>query len=280
GVQTARRQHADRPRPWHRPASLAPQAQPLPAPGLLGRRRQDGTAGAQGWGIKGQGQWRALPLAYAPGQQWLKARLDDQRAAGRPTCGRALIAKLTHLLAPCRFFTAQPRRPERTDRSQRTGAGQHHAPTPQGPDRRWWLGHMGHVRLDNGGPFGHTGVARQPYPPWGEGSEATSHTMPHSGGACHLLYAVVPSFFKNLLQKAPPGHPCGAPLPHPAAPVQPQPQSRDTVRRLAVGRSGAAVARWGRCASRGNASLLAGDLRRAGGIKGYRAMSRNLYTVA
>jgi hypothetical protein len=28
--------------------------------------------------------------------------------------------------------------------------------------------------------------------------------MPHRGVSCHLLDAVVPSFFKNLLQKAPP----------------------------------------------------------------------------
>src|SRR5262249_35240454 len=83
----------------------------------------------------------------------------------------------------------------------RTGAGQHHTQTPQGQDRRLWLGQMGQVRLDNDGPFGHTGVARHPYPPWGDGSEATSHTMPSRGGSCHLLYAVVPSFFKNLLQK-------------------------------------------------------------------------------
>src|SRR5262245_44526769 len=219
GVQTAIRTHEDRPGPWHRPAYLAQHAQPLPAPGMFGRRRQDGPrygnstapidytdrqdgkAGAQGCGIKGQGQLRALPLAYDPGQQWRKARLDDKRAACRPTFGRGLIAKLTPLLAHRRFFATQPRRQERTDGRQRTGAGQHHAQTPQGQDRRLWLGQMGQVRLDNAGPFGHTGVARHPYPPWGDGSEATSHTMPHRGVSCHLLYAVVPSCFKNLLQK-------------------------------------------------------------------------------
>src|SRR5262245_37570336 len=60
---------------------------------------------------------------------------------------------------------------------------------------------MGQMCLNNGGPFGHTGVARHPYPPWGDGSNATSHTMPHRGESCHLLYAVVLSFFQNLLQK-------------------------------------------------------------------------------
>jgi hypothetical protein len=155
----------------------------------------------------GSTQWRALPLAYDPGQQWLKARRYDKRAACRPTFGRDLRAQRTQLLAHGRFFAAQPRRQERTDRSQRPGAGQHHAQTPQGQDRRLWLAQMGQVRLDNGGPFGHTGVARPPYPPWGDGSEATSHTMPHRGVSCHLLYAVIPSFFKNLLQKGAWGKP-------------------------------------------------------------------------
>src|SRR4029434_8654180 len=48
---------------------------------------------------------------------------------------------------------------------------------------------------------GHTGVARHRYPPWGYGRDATAHTMPHRGVSCHLFDAVVPSFFKNLLQK-------------------------------------------------------------------------------
>src|SRR4029453_16788232 len=50
-------------------------------------------------------------------------------------------------------------------------------------------------------PFGHTGVARHQYPPWGDGSDATSHTMPNRGVSCHLCDDVVPSFFKNLPQK-------------------------------------------------------------------------------
>src|SRR5262249_26323671 len=60
---------------------------------------------------------------------------------------------------------------------------------------------MGQMCLNNGAPLGDTGVTRHRYPPWGDGSHATSHTMPHRGVSCHLLYAVVPSFFKNLLQK-------------------------------------------------------------------------------
>jgi hypothetical protein len=63
-------------------------------------------------------------------------------------------------------------------------------------------GASGQVGTDYGGPFGHTGVARHPYPPWGDGSDATSHTMPHRGVSCHLCDAVVPSFFKTLPQKA------------------------------------------------------------------------------
>src|SRR6184192_3726932 len=50
----------------------------------------------------------------------------DKRAACRPAFGRGLIAKLTQLLAHGRLFAAQPRRQERTDSGQRTGAGQHH----------------------------------------------------------------------------------------------------------------------------------------------------------
>jgi hypothetical protein len=73
-----------------------------------------------------------------------------------------------------------------------------------------------------------------------------------------------------------PGHPYGATLPHPASPVQHQPKARDTVRRFAVGRSGAAVARWGAAQTVGKASPLAGALRRAGSIKGCRSMYRTL----
>src|SRR5262245_18056237 len=71
---------------------------------------------------------------------------------------------------------------------------------------------MGQVGLDDRGPFGHTGVARHRYPPWGYGRDATAHTMPHRGVSCHLFDDVVPSFFKNLLQKVlPPPHHVGAP---------------------------------------------------------------------
>jgi hypothetical protein len=84
------------------------------------------------------------------------------------------------------------------------------------------------VGLDDRRPFGHTGVARHRCPPWGYGIDATSHTMPHRGVSCHLSYDVVPSFTKNLPQKASP-HPgppglastskprAGARIPRPAA---------------------------------------------------------------
>src|SRR6516225_2514675 len=61
---------------------------------------------------------------------------------------------------------------------------------------------MGQVGVDDGGPFGDTGVARHTNPPWSNGREATSHTLPHRGVSCHLFYTVVPSFFTDLLQKA------------------------------------------------------------------------------
>src|SRR4029453_1941677 len=58
-------------------------------------------------------------------------------------------------------------------------------------------------------PCCHTGVVRHRYPPWGDGRNAPSHTMPHRGVSCHLYDDVVPSFFTNLPQKAepPPGRP-------------------------------------------------------------------------
>src|SRR3982751_146699 len=66
---------------------------------------------------------------------------------------------------------------------------------------------MRQAGLDNHSPFGNTGVARHRCPPWEYGIDATAHTMPHRGVSCHLFDDVVPSFFKNLLQKAPPPRP-------------------------------------------------------------------------
>src|SRR5205807_581148 len=109
--------------------------------------------------------------------------------------------QLAQLLAHGGLFAAQPRRQKRTDGGQRTGARQHHPQAPQGQDGGLRFAQVGQVGLDDRRPFGDTGVARHRDPPWGDGSKATSHTMPHRGVSCHLLYAVVPSFFKNLLQK-------------------------------------------------------------------------------
>ena len=204
GVQAPIGQHDDRPRPWDRPAHLAQHAQPLASPGMFGRggqdgpghrdgtaaidhaERQDGKARAQGRGIKGQGQLGALPLGDNPGQQGHKAGLHSKRAAHRPTFGGGLVAKRAQLLAHGRLFAAQPGRQERTDSRQRAGAGQHHPQAPQGQDGGLRFAQVGQVGLDGHGPFGHTGVARHQYPPWGDGSEATSHTMPRRGVSCHL----------------------------------------------------------------------------------------------
>ena len=219
GVQAAIRQHEDRPGPWDRPAHLAQHAQPFPTPGMFGRGRQDGPghrdgtapidhadgqdgkAGAQGRGIEGQGQLRALPLLHDPAQQRPKAGLHGECAPGGPAFGGGLVAQLAQLLAHGGLFAAQPGRQEGTDGGQRTGARQHHPQAPQGQDGGLRFAQVGQVGLDNRRPFGDTGVARHRDPPWGDGSKATSHTMPHRGVSCHLLYAVVPSFFKNLLQK-------------------------------------------------------------------------------
>jgi hypothetical protein len=218
-VPAAIRQDAHGPGAGERPVHLAQPAPPLPAPGMFGCRcqdrpghrpgtapldhaeRQHGKAGAQRRRIEGQGQWCALPLADAPGQQRHKAGLHGQGAARRPAFGGSLIAQLAPLLADGGLFAAQPRRQERADGGQRPGASPHHAQAPQGQDRSLRLGQMGQVGLDDCRPFGHTGMARHRYPPWGDGRDATSHTMPHRGGSCHLLDDVVPSFFKNLLQK-------------------------------------------------------------------------------
>ena len=146
---------------------------------------------------------RALPLLHDPGQQRHTAGLHGKRAARAPAFGRGLIAKLAQLLAYGGLFAAQPRRQERTDGGQRTGAGQHHPQAPQGQDSGLRFAQVGQVGLDDQGPFGHTGVARHQYPPWGDGRHATSHTMPHRGVSCHLLYAVVPSHIKNLRPAGP-----------------------------------------------------------------------------
>jgi hypothetical protein len=95
----------------------------------------------------------------------------------------------------------QPRRQERTDGRPRTGARQHHPQAPQGQDRGLGLGPMGQVGADERGPCGDTGMTRHRDPPWGDGSNAISHTMPSRGMSCHLCNDVVPSFFKNLPQK-------------------------------------------------------------------------------
>src|SRR5262249_12931743 len=125
-----------------------------------------------------------------------------ESAPGGPAFGRGLLAKLAQLLTHGGLFAAQPRRQKRTDGGQRPGASQHHPQAPQGQDGSLRFAQVGQVGPDDRRPFGDTGVARHRDPPWGDGSNATSHTMPHRGVSCHLLYAVVPSFFKNLLQKA------------------------------------------------------------------------------
>src|SRR5262245_23686132 len=61
---------------------------------------------------------------------------------------------------------------------------------------------MGQVGVDDGAPFRDTGVARHRYPPWGYGVDATSRTMLQRRMSCHLCDDAVPSFFKNLPQKA------------------------------------------------------------------------------
>src|SRR5207244_11137702 len=114
------------------------------------------------------------------------AGLHADGAAVRPTFGRGFVAELAQLLAHGVLFTAQPCRQERTDGGQCTGARQHHTETPQCQYGGLGLGQMGQMGLNGHGPFGHTGVARHRYPPWGYGINAISHTMPYRGVSCHL----------------------------------------------------------------------------------------------
>jgi HxlR-like helix-turn-helix protein len=68
-----------------------------------------------------------------------------------------------------------------------------------------------------------------------------------------------PPFPAARPEAVPPGHPCGATLPHPATPVQHQPQSRGAALRLAAGRASGRGRRAGRPASaRGAAGPAAG----------------------
>ncbi len=127
--------------------------------------RQDGKACAQGRGIKGQGQLGALPLVDNPGQQGHKAGLYGEGTAVRPAFRGGLVTELAQLLAHGWLFAAQPRRQERTDGRQRTGACQDHAQAPQGQDGGLGFTQVGQVRLDGLRPFGDTGVARHTFPP-------------------------------------------------------------------------------------------------------------------
>src|SRR6266436_10184835 len=75
------------------------------------------------------------------------------------------VTELAQLLAHGWLFAAQPRRQERTDGRQRTGACQDHAQAPQGQDGGLGFTQVGQVRLDGLRPFGDTGVARHTFPP-------------------------------------------------------------------------------------------------------------------
>ena len=163
--------------------------------------RQAGPAAPPGRGREGQGHWRARPLVHAPGQPRHNAGLHGERTAVRPACGGG-GAERAPLRAHGRLGAAPPGRQARTAGRQRTGARPHPPQAPHGQDGGVRCAPVGHVRLDDPGPCGDTGGARHRYPPWGDGSEAPSHTMPHRGGSCHLDAEVVLSFFKNLLQKA------------------------------------------------------------------------------
>src|SRR5207302_851276 len=92
-----------------------------------------------------------------------------------------------HLLTHGVFLAVQPHGQERTDGGQRTAARQHHPQAPQGPDRGLGLRQRGQVGVDYCRPFSCTGVASHRYPPWGDGRDAISHTMPHGGASCPLF---------------------------------------------------------------------------------------------
>jgi len=87
--------------------------------------------------------------------------------------------------------------------------------------------------------------------------------MPEEPLKSRLKSSPPPAFPVALSKAVAPGHPCSAPLPHPAAPVQHQPQPRSAVRRLAPGRSGGAPARRG---------VAGGE--NAGGLQGVRSRGR------
>jgi hypothetical protein len=156
-------------------------------------------AGAQRRRIQGQGPWGAFPLLPAPGPPRPPARLDAQGLARSPALGRRLGAALTPLLTHGVFCAVPPRGPAHPDGGQRPGARQH---PPQGQDRGLGLGHLGQGGADERGPCRDTRGARPRGPPWGEGINALSHTMPPGGRSGHLFEAVRPSCIKNLPQKA------------------------------------------------------------------------------
>src|SRR5438132_1479382 len=54
-------------------------------------------------------------------------------------------------------------------------------------DRGLGLRQRGQVGVDYCRPFSYTGVASHRYPPWGDGRDAISHTMPHGGVSCPLF---------------------------------------------------------------------------------------------
>src|SRR6266581_1026398 len=96
-----------------------------------------------------------------------------------------------------------------------------------------------------------------------------------SGGVSHpserlqsrLKSLPLQPFHIALLEAFPPGHPCGAPLPHPETPVQHQPKSCCTALRLAVGRSGGLPRRAGGAARAVGTAWPPGGLTRGGVLK-------------
>ena len=205
--------------PQDRPGAGDRPAPPRSAPGLWGRgghdrpghrdgpaaiappHRQDRQACAPRRGLEGQGPWGALPRRHAPAPPRHTAGRHSERAPGGPTGGGSLVAPRAPRLGHGRCLAAPPRRQARADGGACPSAGPPHTETPESQDRGWRLPHMGPMGLHHGGPCGHTGVARPPYPPGGEGSHAPSPPMPHRGQSCHLVEAGVLSFFQNLLQK-------------------------------------------------------------------------------
>ena len=135
-IQPAIGQHDDRPGPGNGRPQLAQHPQPLAAPGmgLVGRQdgpgHRDGTAaihhtdgqhreaGAQGRGIEGQGQLRALPVVQHPAQQGHKAVFHGEGLAMGAPFGFGFVAPLTQLLPHGLLLTVQPGGQQRADSGQ------------------------------------------------------------------------------------------------------------------------------------------------------------------